>query len=422
MRLSPYTWRNLHYSPMSLLDTAHQLNYPQLTRIYEDLHAHPELSGHEHTTAEKILAELRSIDATIHSSIGGYGIVVVLDNGEGNTALMRADFDALPVEEKTGVSFASTVPGKMHACGHDMHTTSLIAVVHHLDNNRHLWRGTFIALFQPSEENGQGALAMVNDNLFAHIPMPDVCFGQHILPGRAGSIMSMPGPIMAACDAIEIIITGKAAHGSMPHNSLDPTYAAAAIVLRLQGIVGREVAPSDFAVISVGTFEAGNSHNTIPGQARIVLNLRTYDEKVRAHLYEAIERVVRAECAASNFTTPPSFRYFGQGPVTDNSHEVFNIVRPLFDAHFCSHSLDATPWTASEDFSYIPRAKDIPYMFWFVGSTPHELWDKAVAEDRVHELVPVNHMSTFLPDFRNTLDGCVHATLAALEGYLGTKD
>ena len=382
--------------------------------FYKKLHQHPELSEAEQQTAAWIAEKLSDFDCQVITTIGGYGIVAIFTNGVGKTALMRADFDALPVVEETGVDFAAT-NGCMHACGHDLHTTALLGLCQVLNDRRDLWHGTFIALFQPSEENGDGANSMVKDGLHELIPAPDVCFAQHIIKGRAGTVLSKAGPALAACDSIEITLYGRSAHGSMPHDSIDPTYAAAMIVLRLQGIVGREVPPQDFAVVSVGTLESGNSNNTIPGTARHVLNCRTYNEEIKATLYAAIERVVRAEAAASGMTVPPKIRYFAHGPLTSNDPEVFATVRPRFDAVFGAASTDAISWTASEDFSAIPDAFNAPYLYWFIGCTPQQLWDEASCPDSL----PGNHMPTFLPEFEPTIAACNKAAFVAVMSYLG---
>ncbi|AKK03459.1 amidohydrolase [Corynebacterium epidermidicanis] len=395
--------------------------------FYEDLHTHPELSFQEERTAARIAEKLTEFDCEVTTGIGGNGIVAIFRNGEGPTALMRADFDALPVEETTGVPFASTATGTteeglvtklMHACGHDMHTTALLGACAFIDAARSSWSGTFIALFQPSEENGMGAMAMVNDGLANHIPRPDVAFAQHVGPGRAGEIMSMPGPALAAADSIDIVIHGKSSHGSMPHLSVDPTFVAAMIVVRLQGIVGREIPPSEFAVVTVGTLASGNTNNTIPAKARLVLNCRTYNDEIKKNLYEAIERVVQAECQASGCPAPADITYFSHAPLTDNSPEVYERVRPVFDDVFGAYSVDGTPWTASEDFSQIPRHFDTPYLFWMVGATPAAQWEKAVAEDRVLEDIPSNHMGNFLPDYKPTVKASTEAAVAAVLTYL----
>lgn len=386
--------------------------------FYQKLHQHPELSGQEEQTARWIAEKLAEFNCEVTTNIGGFGIVAVFKNGTGPTALMRADFDALPVVEKTGVEFAAT-NGHMHACGHDMHTTALLGLCQMMDTRRDTWHGTFIALFQPAEENGTGAAGMVKDQLLLKIPAPDVCFAQHIIKGRAGNVQSMAGPTLASCDSIEIVLTGRSAHGSMPHAAIDPTYAAAMIVVRLQGIVGREIPPDEFAVVSVGTLESGNSNNTIPGTARIVLNCRTYSDDVKATLYAAIERVITAEATASGMTVAPQIRYFAHGPLTSNDPQVFAQVRANFDAVFGAASTDATRWTASEDFSAIPDAFNAPYLYWFVGCTPQTQWDKAMAGGSTTEILPGNHMPTFLPEFGPTVDACRKAALTAVLSYLG---
>lgn len=399
--------------------------------FYRDLHSHPELSMQEERTAQRILDKLAEFDCEVTSGIGGNGIIAIFRNGDGPTAVMRADFDGLPVEETTGVDFASIAEGitaqgqrtkTMHACGHDMHTTALLGCCALLDDLRDHWSGTFIALFQPSEENGAGALAMVNDGLKHLMPAPDVVFGQHVGPGAAGTILSMPGPALAAADTIRIKIFGRSSHGSMPHLSIDPTFVAAMVIVRLQGIVGREIPPSEFAVITVGTLSSGNSNNTIPATAELVLNCRTYSDAVKHHLYTAIERVVKAECLASGCPQEPTFEYTDHAPLTDNSVEVFDKVRSNFDHVFGADSLDGTPWTASEDFSQVPRAFAAPYLYWMVGATPRAQWDAAVAANRVDEDIPSNHMSTFLPDFEPTVHAANWAAATAVLTYLAASE
>lgn len=396
--------------------------------MYRHLHAHPELSQMEYKTADLIAKELRGLGVyEVKENIGGYGVVGILENGPGPVVLFRADIDALPVKEETGLDFASQEVGiardgshtaVMHACGHDMHMTAGLGLATLMAKTTEAWSGTFIALFQPSEELASGAQAMIDDGLADLIPTPDVCFGQHVVPGPAGQVMTMPGPALAGCDTITIDIFGRSAHGSMPHNAIDPTYIAAAVVLRLQGIVGREIPPHEFGVVSVGTLQSGNSNNTIPASARLVLCIRFYSNEVRQKLIDGIERVVRGECLASGVEREPEFTYSDHGEVTDNSLEVFETIRPTFDAVLGEDSVDATAWTASEDFSNIPRALGSPYVYWTVGATPRDQWNAAVAADRVVEDIPSNHMSTFLPDFTPTVDASTKAAAAAVLTYL----
>ena len=376
--------------------------------FYQWMHAHPELSTEEAETAARILDKLSEYSCEVISGIGGHGIVAIFRNGSGPCALMRADFDALPVREETGAPFASVYEGRMHACGHDIHTTALLGLCAIMDACRDHWAGTFIALFQPAEETSTGAAAMVSDGLCEFIPRPDVCFGQHVVAGPAGTVMSMPGPALAACDTITITLYGRSAHGSMPHQSIDPTFLAAMIVVRLQGIVGREVSPFEFAVVTVGSLISGHTNNTVPETATLVLNCRFYSEDVKQRVYQAIHRVVTAECAASGCEQEPDFQYSAHGELTDNSPEVFATVRPLFDAVFGDASTDAQPWTASEDFSEIPRALGVPYLYWTVGVTPPGV-----------DTPPVNHMPTFLPEYAPTISAATRAGAAAVLSYLG---
>lgn len=396
--------------------------------VYRHLHQHPELSQKEHNTADFIANELRNLGTyKVKEHIGGCGVVGILENGPGPVVLFRADIDALPVKEETGLDFASKEVGiardgsqtaVMHACGHDMHMTAGLGLATLMAKTTENWAGTFIALFQPSEELASGAQSMIDDGLSEQIPTPDVCFGQHIVPGPAGKVMTMPGPALAGCDTITIDIFGRSAHGSMPHNAIDPTYIAAAVVVRLQGIVGREIPPHEFGVVSVGTLQSGNSNNTIPASARLVLCIRFYSEEVRRKLIDGIERVVRGECLASGVEREPEFTYSDHGEVTDNSVEVFQAIRPTLDAVLGEDSIDATAWTASEDFSNIPRALGSPYVYWTVGATPRNQWDAAVAANRVVEDIPSNHMSTFLPDFTPTVEASTKAAAAAVLTYL----
>ncbi|KAB1551232.1 amidohydrolase [Corynebacterium sp. 321] len=378
--------------------------------FYEWMHAHPELSLQEENTARFITEKLREFDCQITTGIGGHGITAVFTNGEGPNVLMRADFDALPVTENTGLPYASTHDGVMHACGHDAHTTALIALCAVLDERRDIWSGTFTALFQPAEEVTQGASNMITDGLAEAIPTPEVCLGQHIVAGAPETIMSAPGPVLAACDTITVELFGKSAHGSQPHQSIDPTYLAALIVVRLQGIVGREVSPSDFAVVTVGTLSSGHTNNTIPESATLVLNCRFYDTAVRDKTYAAIERVIRGECVASGCMKDPIITYSAHGELTDNDADVFHHVRPIFDEVFGDKSIDAKPWTASEDFSEIPRHFGVPYLFWTVGVTEQEVWDSGTD-------IPGNHSPLFHPT-AGSVKAAEKAAIAATLSYL----
>lgn len=409
-------------SAAALPDIAEFIASPGVDQSWTDsfytwMHEHPELSEHEEHTAAHILSRLSTMDCEVTRGIGGHGITAVWRNGDGPTVLYRADIDALPVTETTGAPYASKNPGVMHACGHDVHTTALMAACELLDSRRDVWAGTFIALFQPAEEVTRGASAMIADGLAGKIPAPDVCLGAHIYPGPSGTVYSSPGPVMAACDTITVTLHGVSAHASAPQNAVDPTYLAAMIVVRLQGIVGRETAAEDFAVVSVGTISAGHTNNTIPDTATLVLNCRFYDAAVRDRTYTAIERVIQAECLASGTPAPADIVYSAHGELTDNDAGVHAVVRPVLDAVFGEDSADAPRWTASEDFSEIPRHFGVPYEFLLIGCTDRTRWAEALAADRIAQDIPTNHSGDFLPT-KETLRTAADAASAAVLAYL----
>ena len=297
--------------------------------LYRDLHAHPELSHAEHGSAATMAAKLRELGFEVTEGIGGTGVVGVLRNGEGPTVLMRADMDALPVEELTGLPYASLARGVdrdgidvpvMHACGHDVHMTWLLGACELLARGAAHWQGTYVALFQPAEETGDGAQGMVADALTDRVPRPDVALGQHVMPHRAGLILTRAGATMAQSDSIRVTVHGRGAHGSMPHYGVDPIVLASAIVQRLQSIVAREVSPLEFAVVTVGSIHAGTKSNIIPALAELQLNVRTYDTAVRDRVLAAIERIIRAECAAAGSGREPEITLFDQVPLSGLSH------------------------------------------------------------------------------------------------------
>jgi amidohydrolase len=276
---------------------------PELEALYKDIHAHPELSMQETRTAGLVAGKLTDAGFDVTAGVGKTGVIGVLRNGEGPTVMLRADMDALPIAEDTGLAYASTVTatdaeGNVvpvgHMCGHDMHVTWLVGAATLLSQARDAWKGTLMAVFQPGEETAQGARAMIEDGLLERFPTPDVVLGQHVMVGSAGSVAGSAGPITSAADSLQIRVFGRGAHGSMPQASIDPVVMAASIVLRLQTIVSREVAANDAAVLTVGVLQAGSKENVIPDEALIKLNVRTFDAGVRKHVLAAIERIVNA--------------------------------------------------------------------------------------------------------------------------------
>lgn len=387
--------------------------------VYKDLHRNPEISLEEHKTADRIASELTELGLK-PQRISDTGLVAVIDNGSGPTVLARADIDALPVTEDTGLDFSSEVDGVMHACGHDMHAAALLGAVRLLNENQDAWSGTYIALFQPAEENAAGAKAMIEDGLTSKVPKPDVALAQHVMPLPAGKIFTASGPVMSAGDSVKITVFGRGAHGSMPHLSVDPVVLAASIVLRLQTIVSRETEPGEFAVVTVGASNAGSKSNIIPDRAELLLNVRTYDTAVRKRVIASIERIVRGECEAAGTPKEPTFEYFDQFPLTDNNEAVNDTVTEALTEFFGDEAVqEATPATASEDFSELPNAFGIPYAYWFVGSFDAEKYKAAEEAGTVLTDVPANHSPFFAPELEPTLEIATKAQVVGALSYLG---
>ncbi len=385
---------------------------------YRDLHRHPELSLEEHRTSQLVAEKLTTFGFEV-THLGGTGVVGVLANGEGSTVLARADMDALPVTEETDLPYASEVAGVMHACGHDVHVSTLLGAAKLMADGRDAWSGTYIALFQPAEEVGAGARAMVDDGLVTNVPRPDVAFAQHVMPIEAGTVAVSAGPVLSAGDSLKITVYGKGAHGSMPHMAVDPVVLAASIVLRLQTVVSRDIRPGDFAVVTVGALNAGTKSNIIADRATLLLNIRTYDAHVRSTVLAAIERIVRGECITAESPREPEFEYYDQFPLTSNHSAVTDQVTAAFAAHFGSDAIvAATRQTASEDFSRIPDAFGVPYTFWLLGGVDPETYGDAVERGSVSRDIPANHSPYFAPVLDPTLEVGVRAHVVAALTYL----
>ncbi|SDT52080.1 hippurate hydrolase [Pseudarthrobacter equi] len=385
---------------------------------YRDLHRQPELSLEEHRTARLVEDKLAGFGYRV-VRLGGTGVVGVLANGDGPTVLARADMDALPVTEATGLSYASEVTGVMHACGHDVHVSTLLGAAKLMADGRGAWSGTYIALFQPAEEVGAGSKAMVDDGLAAKVPRPDVALAQHVMPAPAGTVSTTAGPVLSAGDSLRITVYGKGAHGSMPHMAVDPVVLAASIVLRLQTVVSREIRPGEFAVLTIGALNAGTKSNIIPDRAELLLNIRTYDPQVRSTMLAAIERIVKGECLSAESPREPDFEFYDQFPLTANDAAVTEQVTAAFTSHFGPAAVGhAQPQTASEDFSHIPDAFGVPYTFWLLGGVDPATYRAAESQGTVSRDIPGNHSPFFAPVLDPTLSMGVQAHVVAALSWL----
>jgi hippurate hydrolase len=338
--------------------------------------------------------------------------------------MLRADMDALPIKEATGLPYASTATAAdadgnevpvMHACGHDMHVAWLAGATALLAQSRDAWHGTVLAIFQPAEETAQGAQAMIDDGLFGRFPKPEVIFGQHVMPAPAGHIGYRPGTTQAAADSLEVRLFGRGAHGSMPESSVDPVVMAAAVVLRLQTIVSREIAAAQAAVVTVGALQAGTKDNVIPDEALLKLNVRSFDEDVRRHVLDAIERIVNAEASASGAPKPPQITTTERYPLTVNDPDRTEAVAAVLRERFGDERVRqlAAPVSASEDFGSFGTEWHVPSVFWYVGGTDPDAYRAAEQAGRVAQDIPTNHNPAFAPVIHPTLETGVQAITAA---------
>ena len=400
---------------------------PDLEALYKDVHSHPELSMQETRTAGLAADRLRTAGYEVTTGVGKTGVVGLLRNSDGPTVMLRADMDALPIEEATGLPYASKVKaqdreGKTvpvgHMCGHDMHVAWLVGATTLLAQARAEWRGTLMAVFQPGEETAEGAQAMIDDGLFDRFPKPAVVLGQHVMVGPAGTMAGRTGAITSAADSLQIRLFGRGAHGSMPQASIDPVVMAAATVMRLQTVVSREVAAAEAAVVTVGSLQAGTKENVIPDEAIIKLNVRTFDAGVRKRVLAAIERIVNAEAAASGAPRAPEITPLDRYPLNVNDANASARVVDAFRRYFPADRVRQTgPAPASEDFGSFGTEWHVPSVFWFVGGTDPDTYAKAKEAGRINDL-PVNHSPKFAPVLHPTLKTGVETLIVAAQAWL----
>lgn len=404
---------------MTVIPTDVAAALPALADLYRDLHANPELSFQEHRTAAAIVGTLgEAWDVT--PGVGGTGVVAVLHNGNGPTVWLRADMDALPVREDTGLAYASTVTTDdgtpvMHACGHDMHVVCLLGACAQLAATRETWQGTVVALFQPAEEVGGGARAMLDDGLLDRFPRPHVVLGQHVSPGAAGRIAHCPGTVLAASDSLAIRLHGRGGHGSQPEHTVDPVVMAASLVMRLQTVVSRTVGPMEQAVVTVGRLQAGTKDNVIPETAELGVNIRSFDEGVRARVIEAVERLTHAEAQGAGAPKDAEITPVHSFPVTVNDVAATERVRA---AHIAALGETAVrtmgPASGSEDFGMFATDAQVPSVFWMFGGSDPAGWGPDGPLRPIHP----NHSPQFAPVIEPTLESGIRALLIAAGVWL----
>ncbi|KAM7197343.1 metal-dependent amidase/aminoacylase/carboxypeptidase [Naviculisporaceae sp. PSN 640] len=400
--------------------------------LYRQLHADPELSRHEASTAAVVARQLQAIPGvTVKTGIGGHGVVGILRNGDGPVVMLRAELDALPVLEQTGLPYASTkrmASGEplMHACGHDLHMTALLAAAALLSRLRVYWGGTVVFAFQPDEENGAGAQRMVDDGLYDEkghaVPHPNVVLGGHVMPMRAGSISTRTGPFNSASESFRVTLYGKGGHGGKPHQTIDPVVLACSTVLKLQTIVSREIDPQETAVVTVGSINAGRAANVIPEVATLLVNTRSFTDETRKRLRASITRIVEAECSSVGSPKPPLIEQISAFPLLYNDPTATTKVQKEMAKHFgTAFSTDIPISTGSEDIANLANPVGAAVCFWNYGGIDPTVWDDAVKQGTLGK-IPANHSAFFAPVIQPTLRVAVDAYALAALAFLSSPD
>lgn len=399
--------------------------FPQAKALYLDLHEHPELSSHEVQTATKLADHLRKLGYEVTEHVGGTGIVAIMKNGAGPTVMLRTELDALPVEEKTGLPYASKAVAKddaghdvpvMHACGHDVHMASIVGTASIMADSKKTWHGTLMLIGQPAEETIGGATGMVAAGLFTRFPRPDVILALHVGNGlAAGQVGIVPGVYNTNADSLKITIFGKGGHGSAPNTAIDPIVIAARTILAFQTIPSREVKPGEMAVVTVGYVNAGTKNNIIPDHAEMGLTVRTRNPEVRKQILAAIDRITKAEAEAANAPRPPQIdHYEGADLVYNDPALAMRMKAALQSALGKENVIMEEPITASEDFSYFVE-QGIPGFYFSLGGADPEKLKEARASGT---MLPSNHSPLFAPDVDPALRTGIEAEVAVLRNLL----
>jgi amidohydrolase len=398
--------------------------YPWLDTIYKDLHAHPEIAFQEVRTAGKLATEMRKLGFTVTEKVGKTGIVAVLKNGAGPTVLVRTDMDGLPMEEKTGLPYASraraTSEGRdsfvTHSCGHDIHMTSWLATARTLVELKGQWKGTLVFIGQPAEEIVSGAKAMLDDGLFKRFPKPDYAFALHSWPLAYGTIGYNDGPVSSNSDSLEITFKGRGGHGSAPDKTVDPIAIAARFVVDVQTVVSREKDPKEFGVVTIGSIQGGTVGNIIPDSVQVRGTIRSYSPQVRAKLLEGVRRVAEGSAAMAG-APKPEMLIGGGGQAIVNSTELVNKTEVVFKEAFGADKAHRMPaMTASEDFSLYAN-EGVPSMFFFTGV--YDPKDVAAAEQAGGKPIAFNHSPFYAPVPEPSIKTSAQAMTLAVLNMLG---
>jgi amidohydrolase len=415
------------------LRTSVQHDYDYLQSLYYHLHKHPELSFHEEQTALRLSQELRKVGYAVTENVGGYGLVAILKNGPGPTLLLRTDLDGLPVEEKTGLKYASKTQviddlGKtvntMHACGHDIHMTVFTGTARRLAELRKEWRGTLIMIGQPAEERGAGARAMLADGPFTRFPRPDYVMGLHVNAGMpAGQIGYVEGYALANVDSVDITVYGVGGHGAYPHATKDPIVLAAQIINALQTLVSREIPPIEAGVVTVGSIHGGTKHNIISDQVDLQLTVRSYSDETRDSLLNGIKRIARAQALSIGMPEDklPLVKVRDEyTPALYNHPKLTQRVVAVLKAKLGDDQvIESKPVMGGEDFSQYGRVKPkIPGVFLWLGSVDPTVYKSS--KDKEQQL-PSLHSAYFVPAPRPTILTGVEAMTSAALDLLSTK-
>jgi amidohydrolase len=412
--------------------------------LYRHLHSNPELSYQEAETSKLIAEKLSQLGSsssdkytiTVKENIGGYGLVGILKNGNGPVIMLRADMDALPILEKTGLPYASSKRATdrdgveqpvMHACGHDMHITSLIACAETMVNARSSWSGTLLLLFQPSEEKGTGAQSMIDDGLYDpnrhNIPIPDVVFSAHVTSHRSGFVGTRIGLMAGAARNYKVTLHGRGGHASLPNKSIDPVVMAAYATTRLQTLVSREASPQELTTaLTVACLKAGEVENVIPQEAEMKIDLRSSSDIIMKRLEDGMKRIINAEAQASAAPKSPTFEITRRFPMTWNSQEEAKRLISIMQEYFGRDPFDGDiqPLGMSEDFSILASAVDRPSVMWIFGGTKGKYYDQMVESGKSEE-IPSNHSAYFAPAIQPTLQRGVDGYALCALAYLARR-